>query len=471
MKYFRIIFIAVSSACIFGLIYFSWLYVKDIQRTPDGTFAHVETMYPISESATSFTANQGLNRAATTTIIPEFTPDNELLMDGVRLIAPNTDPRKVTALPSTTWVFVEKNHQIHAEAIYDNSIIRDAATSTRGSYFVNGGIVYGGDLKSKKTKFFLTDRGALTQVADPATFAFVDGSEDYLKDKQQVYFLTSGNGPFWDTSTFSITPIVAADAASFKILNAEALLAQDAHFVYQNGEVVPNINLKTFAPAVAMANNFYKDATWLYYFGLKTAPSINIRHGYFEKYPLSEILTKKVKDGNSLYTQDEKSVFYSLEQIRGADPKSFVLLSGYLGVAWQTDVQYNYAKDMSHVYYQGYPITGAEVSTFHPIENGSFFHTYAADAARVYFGTSTILLADPETFVTLWNNINGGCSFGMYSKDTRHVYFRDEIVTGADTQSFKPLINGYGVDKRGIYKEGVFQPQLPKSFKPECNYG
>ena len=162
---------------------------------------------------------------------------------------------------------------------------------------------------------------------------------------------------------------------------------------------------------------------------------------------------------------------YNQKQIARADPKSFMLLSGYLGVPWQTDVQYNYAKDMSHVYYQGYPIIGAEVSTFHPIENGSFFHTYAADAAHVYFGTSTIEFADTETFVTLWNNINKGCSFGMYSKDTRHVYFGDKIVTGADTRSFKPLISGYGVDKRGIYKEGVFQPQLPKSFEPECNYG
>ena len=26
-------------------------------------------------------------------------------------------------------------------------------------------------------------------------------------------------------------------------------------------------------------------------------------------------------------------------------------------------------------------------------------------------------------------------------------------------------------DKGSIYKERVFQPQLPKSFEPECNYG
>lgn len=64
-----------------------------------------------------------------------------------------------------------------------------------------------------------------------------------------------------------------------------------------------------------------------------------------------------------------------------------------------------------------------------------------------------------------------GCGLGAYAKDAHHVYFCNVIVPEADARSFKPLINGYGIDKRGIYKEGVFQPSLPKSFEPKCTYG
>ena len=428
-------------------------------------FTRSDNFVPLSQP-------QNLNQSATTTPQPRFVPDTSLGNGGVRLIAPD-NPYKVSAWSASSWVFVEKNREIHGEVVYDSEIVSQASQYFGDTVprFVSGGIIYT-DESGVTRKFHLADLMTLPNISNPDSFDFIPGSEDYIKDKEHVYFLKFVGGAFFDPTSFVITVIPGADPNTIHILNNDALLAADNHAVYQNGEVVVDVDISSFSEAFLGSKMLFKDTHRIYRFSAGPSVSIANRNGVVERFSLEETFYKHVEDGSSLYSVRAEGVYYNDQLIQEADAKSFVLLSGYLGLAVGKDeARYDYARDSTRVYYMGMPIPNADVKTFQPIENGAYGHSYAADARHVFYHEKEILGADLKSFFIMWHTVYEGCTLGAYSRDAQYVYFQDAAVPGADPQTFEALINGYGKDTRGIYLNGEFQSDLPKSFEPTCNYG
>ena len=71
------------------------------------------------------------------------------------------------------------------------------------------------------------------------------------------------------------------------------------------------------------------------------------------------------------YGKDSKNVYFEGKIVKGADTKTFEVLSNDKEVknSGHRAVCYYYAKDKKNVYYQGQVINGADVKTFEVLEN------------------------------------------------------------------------------------------------------
>lgn len=173
------------------------------------------------------------------------------------------------------------------------------------------------------------------------------------------------------------------------------------------------------------------------------------------------------------YTKDKNGVYYEDKKITGADTKTFdVITDPPLSGGKAMYATYSYSKDAANVYFLGELVAGADPKTFVAVDmRGLYSHYYGKDGRAVFEGTTTLPFLDPKTFKPLWFPIYEGCGPSKYVRDATRVLYEKEIVPGADPETFEPLINGYGKDKRGIYKGIQFDPALPMDFKPVCDYG
>lgn len=166
-------------------------------------------------------------------------------------------------------------------------------------------------------------------------------------------------------------------------------------------------------------------------------------------------------DFASKYSVGNGHAYYDGRVMNGADPVTLHVLKGSLQ-EMHGFITYAYAADSHSVYFQGMPLSNANVSAFRPIENGAGTHSYGTDGQRVFYYAASIPWADPKTFSVLWDNLWEGCPETTYSKDAIHVFFdslenrTSQVVQGADPASFKSLISGYGKDSRGYYKGAVY---------------
>ena len=177
-------------------------------------------------------------------------------------------------------------------------------------------------------------------------------------------------------------------------------------------------------------------------------------------------------------------------EIDGADPASFE--------AFDT----TYARDRSHVYFDGRPLVGADAASFELLDRPGFFkdrqHVYqldrpfsddpahfelldgdlSKDSTAVYWSDGRVLSDDPAHFAIMSNqdhylftkdretvHVNGNpiagadpATFrvlqGAYAQDGGRVfYFADEIVD-ADAASFHPLEGPYASDSARVYWMG-----------------
>ncbi len=143
---------------------------------------------------------------------------------------------------------------------------------------------------------------------------------------------------------------------------------------------------------------------------------------------------KLINDTNSigLYSIDTDRVYcggimlQGGDVLQGADPTTFMLLPN----------QNQYAKDARHVWFSCNEIVGADAPSFAVMPQNKNVSTawstlYATDTQAVYFQGSVIPDADPESYTLLSD---------VYEKDKNHVWSGSNIISGADPASFRVLI-------------------------------
>ena len=130
------------------------------------------------------------------------------------------------------------------------------------------------------------------------------------------------------------------------------------------------------------------------------------------------------------YVTRDPSGFTKSQEVKGADPSTFVVLEGA------------FAKDKAKVFYHGVELSGANPDTFKIIAD----EYYSSDGQLVFAGRS-LISRDAKGFTLLDKG---------YSRDTEQVFYLSKKVPGAEATSFE-VIEGAGSfsrDAHGVYREG-----------------
>ncbi len=172
----------------------------------------------------------------------------------------------------------------------------------------------------------------------------------------------------------------------------------------------------------------------------------------------------KVEKEGVYYKRFDESRGPSQRLIESADPRSFDVLD------------YEYAKDSKHAYYQRNIIPGAEPSSFKPLSR-----LYAVDKFRAYYAGDSIALSTSKEFIiideyfskdktnvfyttkplnvcsvdnfTIYPNKNKEDIVERWSTDGCFYYFNNYKIPSADYQNIKLFIGsaGFAKDKNWVY--------------------
>lgn len=165
------------------------------------------------------------------------------------------------------------------------------------------------------------------------------------------------------------------------------------------------------------------------------------------------------------YARDKNFVYYFDVVIPGADPATFKVL------------EHPYAKDVSHVYYEGYTnvgtstpstiIDGVDPATFSVLHDGSGTsclgdeYPFARDASHFLYQKEIQPDIDPNTFVYL---------NGMFAKDARHVFnIRGGLkpIPSADPATFVVIESNLAKDKNRVFAlDDFFRATIVKDADP-----
>jgi hypothetical protein len=169
------------------------------------------------------------------------------------------------------------------------------------------------------------------------------------------------------------------------------------------------------------------------------------------------------------YWTDGKNVFFGSNEIKQADPDSFMQYPGYIA----------YAKDKNNVYRESKLFKEADKETFEVLN-----FTYAKDKLNVWIMIGKIENVDAETFeacddgkYSQGKHIKNGKwyeSFVPYSfgKDKNNVYYYDtlgkiKILKNVISKTFVSLNDGYfGYDENTVFcKHNRLNKANPKTWK------
>ncbi|MEL6543738.1 MAG: DKNYY domain-containing protein [Myxococcota bacterium] len=111
----------------------------------------------------------------------------------------------------------------------------------------------------------------------------------------------------------------------------------------------------------------------------------------------------------------------------------------------------NYGVGPEQVWYQDYPIDGADSGSFQALGP-----QHARDNGRAYFLSMPIEEAEPQTFSALgWN----------WSKDARTAFWRSTSISTENPSAFEALSDDYAKDDRRVYDlTSVLKGADPASF-------
>jgi serine/threonine protein kinase len=208
------------------------------------------------------------------------------------------------------------------------------------------------DRFAKSTNLKLT----LCAGVDAASFKAL--SEEYTKDKNNVYYKWISNEHFW------VVELPLADAQSFEVISTN--LARDAKNVWWYGEPRPGVDPKT----VELVNPGF---VW------KDAKSV-----WYQREKISGADAKTFRHLDQAFYRDANRVYWSMTQLVGADLDTFRTFGD----------DSPYAADRRNVWKGDTKITGYDAPTFQAIHQ-----SVIKDKNGVYAGEHVIENADPKSFL------------------------------------------------------------------------
>lgn len=147
------------------------------------------------------------------------------------------------------------------------------------------------------------------------------------------------------------------------------------------------------------------------------------------------------KNGSYVYATSDEGHGYVEHPIPGADDESFQILN-----------KQGYAKDKQYVYFEFYPLEGADPASFTALSD-----SYGKDDAHVYYKLAMIPGADPKTFELF--DIQWG-------RDSRDIYWQDKPIEACDPATFVLLEEQWEKDSQCVYRNGgklQMQTRIPLS--------
>jgi hypothetical protein len=403
-------------------------------------------------------------------------------------------------------VLVEKDGVIMNVACADSRIVlpKQTFTGIKDGFFVLSN--NGENVKTYEFNLFATKEIVDIQKPNSLHFLFpVDEPNNshgwYLSDTENIYYAQYSN----NIVTIDVTKVYGADPETFRIsTSSEKIIATatDSKSLFLREK---NLNINPHGLENIRAN-IYKN-----------------EEGFFE-YSLGNV--KKIVNPEDVYTRDLvmdcAAINEPCKDRTDSNPEYGYFLRD--GVIWYLDnpapqarpsttriiinggdgsgkygATYRFAKDDQHAFFEGSIIEGADSNSFQPLffGNTDYWYRYTRDKNHVFFGTTTIPFADPLTFHTLTpsegyaldsNRVffntyampnadnksfkiiipEGGFAWQMtlYAQDRDSLYYEGKPILGADSNSFKVITSVFAKDKRGFYRQGVFDPTIPNTFIP-----
>lgn len=189
--------------------------------------------------------------------------------------------------------------------------------------------------------------------------------------------------------------------------------------------------------------------------------------------------TFETLDRDRDYARDKSRVYYKGRVLRGADPKTFRLLTAEYGVDsnrvyWEDRLMDGVQPDRLQIFSwcasdgaswwfagkrdEGRLCSKADATTFRAIDGDGIF---GKDKSHVFYKSTLIEGADPGTF----ERVKGS---SLFSKDAKAVYLGEKLIPGADPTSWRRLTEGgYSADASSIFWETKrLEGAVVKSFVP-----
>jgi hypothetical protein len=344
-----------------------------------------------------------------------------------------------------------------------------------------------------------------------------------LVNSDSYYYARDDKNVYW----VFINPrkIEGANADSFTILEkyGGGTFGRDQSHIFITGDMVPNVNPDTFYNIGIgyEISPYYRDDKAVFY-----KEMVNTQTDY--RYMLREVVgadPKTIQPSlllTGIVATDDTHVYMDGKLVPGIDGKTFTtatsspyaydihgtyFFSGFF--AGQTPkiifldssskiqiftndfVTGGYVAIGDKMFFGTTTLNGADPETFSvfdaELQRGDGTHTecvsrdycpYAKDVSSVYYLGKKIADADSKTFTLIGYGLlhnqgkDPGSAQPAFASDDTRVYYQGVIVEGADPKTFTPILSGgyryeYGKDASYVYwKTKRIENANPKTFKP-----
>ncbi|MFW5750756.1 MAG: DKNYY domain-containing protein [Planctomycetota bacterium] len=413
---------------------------------------------------------------------------------------PGADPATATVLGEhylrDAHAIYHLEHPVEGADHASFTVLGQRYARDRDGFFCNG------------QRLTAVDRASFRIISD------VSGSPGYAADAHRVYhdaaIITDA-----DPERFEVLPwfyardgahvyhfgyrVEAADAASFRTLEAEGFGVDHAAIFFRQHRVAPLVaDFAVIAPLTRDRVQF-EPAVYYRYDGaihaladegfsglhhrLNADPRTFVHLGgsyacdaqtvFYHGTVVQGCDPAGFRDLGLGYCRDDGSVFYDGQRLSGADAATFAI--GPAG--WSHDrhrvyleaepvqgltaegftiISSQFVRDRHAVFHHDarmmilLPVAGADPGSFAVIEG-----VYARDRERVYVAEEPIPGADPDTFAVI--------GYG-WSRDERRLYYQARLVECADPASFQVLDDRIAIDDRHFYHYGEAQACDRASF-------
>lgn len=305
--------------------------------------------------------------------------------------------------------------------------------------------------------------------ADMATFSIIN--DDFAKDKNHIYGCAGTTT--YDPATVKILSrdlysdksgirgrmfneiIGGLDLKTFQVLNDDFSKDKNGVYWFLHSQKASDDRVKKADPNTfkALEDNFGLDKNNIYY-----GPDIMAQNnGTFEYlqdfyaknneniYYMNRVISNDLAGFKLLesgYAKDSKNLYYQGhiigEKTTQAQLEQFKVIQKYL------------ATDGKDIYNEGRLIKGADPKTFEVISSDDTYPwPYIKDQNAVYFGENKIDQADPQSFEVIYFTL---------ARDNKHVFLEDKIIKDADPNSIEVLPSSgllFLKDKNHIFSQAI----------------